>query len=154
MSRVTLKPASPAHIGRIANRMRAADVQECRAMGHSPKQALRGALTASTMAWTACVDGEPHAMFGLVVTNALCGHGSPWMLGSEEIYRHPREMIRMGPRFLKLFSDLTPSMSGLVGAGNDRAIRLLRRWGFLVNREGVILFAGVEMIPFEYQGAA
>lgn len=149
MSRVTIRPASAGHIGRVAYKMREADVIECRAMGHSPKQALRSALTASTMAWTAFVGGEPHAVFGLVITNALCGHGSPWMLGSEEIYRHPREMIRMGPRFLKLFSDSTPTMSGYCWAGNDRAIRLLRRWGFLVNREGVIVFAGVEMIPFE-----
>jgi hypothetical protein len=147
-SRVELRPASPAHIGTIARRMREHDVAECAAFGHTPKQALRGALASSSIAFTAFADGRAEAMMGLVVTNALCGEGSPWMLGSEAIYDHPREMIRMGPRILALMADSTPSMSGLVGAGNARAIRLLRRWGFAV---GDVSSArcGVSFVSFE-----
>ena len=127
--------------------MREWDIAECRAFGHAPKQALRGALSASSLAMTAFVDGRAEAMFGLVVTNALCGHGAPWMLGTDAIYRHPREMIGMGPAMLGLFTDSTPSLSGLVAKGNARAIRLLRRWGFKVEG-GDQVFAGVEMLPF------
>jgi hypothetical protein len=131
--------------------MRPDDVIECSAFGHTPKQALRLALQTSSICLTAFVDDRPEAMMGLVVNNALCGEGAPWMLGTEAIYDHPREMIRMGPRILKLFSDSTPAMTGLVGSGNVRAIRLLRRWGFTIGL-GVIVFAGVELIPFEYDG--
>lgn len=144
---IELVRASPAHVGRIANRMRAADVAECAAMGFTPKRALRYSLQASSEAWTAKVDGVPEAMFGLVVTSALSGTGRPWMLGSEAIYQHPREMIRGGERFIKHWLDSTPSLSNYVSAGNHRAIRLLRRWGCKIGEE-VIMFAGMEFVTF------
>lgn len=124
--------------------MREADRIEC--FGR-PKAALRRALVTSSVAYTAFVDGEAEAMFGLVVHSALGGEGLPWMLGSEAIYDHPREMLRTVPRFLDMFSDSTPRLSGLVGRTNDRAIRMLRRWGFQIGRE-VILSTGVEFLSF------
>ncbi len=128
--------------------MREWDIAECRAFGHAPKQALRGALSASSLAMTAFVDGRAEAMFGLVVTNALCGAGSPWMLGTDAIYRHPREMIRMGPGWLRVMGDVAPGLSGMVAAGNARAIRLLRHWGFAVG-DAAVDCAGVAMLAFE-----
>lgn len=131
--------------------MRDHDVIECAAFGHTPKQALRGALAASSIAFTAFADGRAEAMMGLVVTNALCGAGSPWMLGSEAIYDHPREMIRTGPRVLALMADSTPSLGGLVGRDNVRAIRLLRKWGFAVgdvpSARGGVSFVSYEKEP-------
>jgi ribosomal protein S18 acetylase RimI-like enzyme len=147
-NRVTVIPASPAHVGAIAGRMREMDRIECRAMGHTPKQALRSGLIASTHAYTATVDGKPEAMFGLVVTNALCGQGAPWMLGSEAIYAHPRAMMRGAPIVLADFFDSTRHLSNVVAVQNTRAIRFLRRLGFEIRKE-VILFAGVEFHPFD-----
>ena len=144
---ITLRSASPAHIGTIARRMRDADRIECAAMGHAPKQALRLALTSSSFACTAFVAGRAEAMFGLVVTNALCGEGAPWMLGTEAIYDHPRAMIRQGPGWLRLMADSTPRLSGLVAAANARAIRLLRGWGFVVG-EVPIDRGGVSFVTF------
>ena len=127
--------------------MRPADIAECAAMGFTPKAALRRSLVASSEAWTAKVDGVPEAMFGLVITNALCGTGRPWMLGSEAIYRHPRAMIRGGDAILRRWLDSTPSLSNYVSSGNHRAIRLLRRWGCKIGEE-VIMFAGMEFVMF------
>ncbi|MEN2791561.1 hypothetical protein ABC974_18140 [Sphingomonas oligophenolica] len=140
-------PASPAHVGRIASRMRADDVIECAAMGHRPKQALRDGLTASSLCFTALVDGRPEAMFGLVVTNALAGEGTPWMLGTEAIYRHPRAMLRWGPRFVAAMLDSTPVLSNLVSVDNVRAIRFLRRLGFSIGKDR-IMFASTEFVTF------
>jgi ribosomal protein S18 acetylase RimI-like enzyme len=140
-------PASPAHIGRIANRMRADDVIECAAMGHRPKQALRDGLAASSLCFTALVDGRPEAMFGLVVTNALAGEGTPWMLGTDAIYRHPRTMLRWAPRFLAAMLDSTPALGNLVSVDNVRAIRFLRRLGFSIGKDR-ILFASTEFVAF------
>lgn len=145
---MTLRPASGAHIGTIARRMRDHDVRECAGFGHTPRQALRLALTTSSMAWTACVGDRAEAMFGLVVTSALGGEGAPWMLGTDEIYRHPRELIRWGPGIVGAMADSTARLSGLVGMGNARAVRLLRAWGFQVGME-VILSGGVEFVTFE-----
>jgi len=119
--------------------MREADVVECRAMGHSPKQALRDGLIASSLCLTALVDGRPEAMFGLVVTSALAGEGTPWMLGTEAIYDHPRAMLRWGPRFVAAMLDSTPALSNLVSVGNERAIRMLRRWGFTLSGDPIMI---------------
>lgn len=144
---IELVRATPAHVGRIANRMRAADVIECAAMGHSPKAALRSGLMNSSEVWTAKANGVPEAMFGVVVTSALGGLGAPWMLGTDEIYRHPRQMIRWGNSILNRWLDSTPHLSNYVSTGNHSAIRLLRRWGCTFGRE-VITFTGTEFVTF------
>ena len=127
--------------------MRADDVTECAAMGHAPKQALRDGLIASTLSFTALVDGRPEAMFGLVVTSALNGEGTPWMLGTDAIYDHPRAMLRWGPRFVAAMLDSTPALSNLVAVDNVRAIRFLRRLGFSIG-EDRIMFASTEFVTF------
>ena len=144
---IELVRATPAHVGRIANRMRDADVLECAAMGHSPKAALRSGLMNSSEVWTAKVNGVPEAMFGVVVTSALGGLGTPWMLGTDEIYRHPRQMIRWGTQIVKSWRKQTPHMENYVAATNGRAIRLLRRWGFRISGE-VQVFGAVEFHRF------
>jgi hypothetical protein len=142
---ITLVPASPAHIGTIAARMRAADRIECVAMGLSPKGALRSGLRASSLCLTAKVDGRAEAMIGLVVANALCGEGVPWLLGTEAVYDHPRAMLRRGPRILAAMLDSTPRLSNLVAVQNIRAIRFLRRLGFAMGGE-VIMHGGTGFI--------
>lgn len=128
--------------------MRAADVLECKAMGFAPKQALRFSLAQSSEAWTAKVDGVPEAIFGLVITNALCGAGKPWMLGSDAIYDHPREMLKSGHYLLQSWLDSMRTLEGYVWSGNDRAIRMLRRWGCSIEKGGDLLFAGTEFYTF------
>ena len=116
-------------------------------MGFTPKRALRHSLQCSSEAWTAKLDGVPIAMLGLVITNALCGEGRPWLLGSEAVYSQSRAMIRLGNTTLHRWLDSTPTLSNYVSTGNDRAIRLLRRWGCQIGEE-VIMFAGVEFVTF------
>ena len=129
---IEIVPASPAHIGAIAHRMRAEDRLECAAFGHSPKSALRNGYRASTESWTAKVDGVPHAMFGLVPVSILEGEYTPWFLGSDETYRHPRDMIATGEALVSYWLDSSKKLSNVVMSTNVRAIRLLRRWGFSI----------------------
>jgi hypothetical protein len=120
------------------------DRVECAAFGHSPKQALRRGLIESDMAWTALVDGTPSAMFGLVTVSAIEGLGRPWFLGSDEVYRHGRTMLALGPRVLARMLDSSNHLSSLVSSANGRAIRLLERWGFTVEDDEQV----VGGIPF------
>jgi hypothetical protein len=144
---IELVPASPIHVGPIATRMREIDRIECQAMGKSPKQALRAGLYTSDDCVTAMVDGVPEAMFGLVIESALSGRGTPWFLGTDEVYRNPRAMLAVGPQIIAGWRDSTPSLHNLVARENVRAIRMLRAWGFAVWEE-VILTAGVEFVRF------
>jgi len=73
------------------------------------------------------------------VNSALAGEGTPWMLGTEAIYEHPRAMLRWGPRFVAAMLDSTPALSNLVSVGNERAIRMLRRWGFTLSGDPIMI---------------
>lgn len=150
-SRVRLVPAEWRHINRVAANMRAIDAQECRAMGREPKQALRAAFMTSEKAWTALVDGVPHAMFGVVVESLIDRIGTPWFLGTDEVYRHAREMIQWGPGILSRMGDSSRHLRNLVSTDNGRAIRLLKRWGFTVAVDEVIV-RGVAFRSFERVG--
>jgi hypothetical protein len=134
-----LVKATPRHVGRIAARMRAIDRAECAAMGRSPKEALRLGLMTSDRAVTAMVDGQPEAMFGVVVQSALTGEGLAWMLGTDEVYSHGRQLLTMGPGLIRDLGDSCRRLANIISAGNGKAIRLLKRWGFTVDDDELMV---------------
>lgn len=127
--------------------MRAEDVRECAAMGHGPKQALRMGLRASIVALTAMVDGRPEAMLGVAPINLMEDLGSPWMLGTDVVMDHGRELLAWGPGIVAGLHRYFARLENLVSADNGKAIRLLRRWGFEV-ADDVRLIGGVEFVTF------
>lgn len=145
--RVRIIPASPAHVGRVANRMREIDRLETGAKGRSPKAAVRLSLRSSTWACTVLLDGEPVAMFGVVAASLIEDKGRPWFLGSDDVYRHGRDMLLYGERTIaKMHGDFR-RLENVVSSGNVRAIRLLRRWGFVVEGEEIMV-GGVPFVSF------
>ena len=83
----------------------------------------------------------------LVVVSAIEGLGRPWMLGTDAIYRHGRDLVTLGPVVLTRMLDSTPVLRNLVSATNGRAIRLLVRWGFVVE-QGEAMIGGVPFREF------
>lgn len=144
-SRIRIVPAAFRHVNFIARRMRTIDRLEVEAFGRTPKQALRHGLLSSSKAWTALVDLEPHAMFGVVEQNALTGDAVPWFLGTDEVYKHGRELLMWGRSILKHMGD-SRRLSNYVSSDNHRAIRLLQAWGFTVADEVI----EVGNVPFRY----
>lgn len=116
-------------------------------MGRTPKQALRQALLTSEKAWTALVDGKPEAMFGVVVEDLISGEATPWFLGTNEVYRHGRELLMWGPGLLRRMGD-SRRLSNFVSTRNRPAIRLLKRWGFTVGEVETVI-RGVPFVHFE-----
>jgi hypothetical protein len=150
-SRVSVVPAERRHINTIANRLREIDREECAAMGRTAKQAMRLAHTTSAKAWTALVDGRPEAMFGVLVEDLIGGIGTPWFLGTDEVYRHGRELLMWGAGFVSRLSDSSRTLRNLVSAQNRQAIRLLQHWGFTVEENEVVV-RGVAFRHFEKVG--
>ena len=141
-------PAKVWHCATISARIRDIDRMECEAFGHTPKQSLRNGFWNSDRVWTATVDGRPEAMFGVVVQSALCGEGVPWMLGTDAIYRHGRELVLHGPSLVKALLESVPRLANMVSADNHAAIRLLRRWGFTIGGDRVLV-GGIPFLRFE-----
>jgi hypothetical protein len=123
-------PASPAHVGTLAARMRQIDRLECRIMGHSPKEALRMCLRYSTLAYTAKVDGRAEAMFGVSAVSLLAGEGSPWLLMTDDAIRQAKSLVRDARRYSDLMQCVFPVLRNHVHADNHVAIRWLQRLGY------------------------
>lgn len=123
-------PASPAHVGTIALRMREIDRLECAIMGRTPKQALRASLMASSLAWTAKVDGRPEAMFGAAAVSLMDREGSPWLLLTEAGAREAKSLVRDGRRYADLMQAEYSVLANVVHADNHLACRWLERLGF------------------------
>lgn len=144
---IEIVAASPAHVGRIANRMREADREECEAYGRSPKEALRLGLRSSVLASTALVDGSPEGMFGVAPLNALEGTGRPWMLATDAASHCARELLDLGPPVIEAMHRRFARLENYVSIRNRRAIRMLMAWGFEIGDE-TMEFGGVEFREF------
>jgi hypothetical protein len=144
---VQLVPAKPTHVGPIANRMRADDVREAAAFGRTPKSALRLGIRASVDCYTVMIDGKPEGIMGLFPANALEREGRPWMLGTEELYGHPRAWLKLMPLMVARWQQSCRFLSNYVAKDNVRAIRLLKKCGFVLG-EGPS-FGGVEFLLFQ-----
>lgn len=142
-----LVAAEASHIPFLAENMREYDRVECWASGHVPAAALSHALRASLWALTAIVDDHPHAMMGVVSRNMAEGVGVPWMLGTDRVYDHARDMIRNAPAVIGEMHTTFPILENLVSAGNDRAIRFLRHVGFEI-WDDVIMVGGTAFFRF------
>jgi hypothetical protein len=139
MSAILLVPGHRDHVLRLAPRLRAIDRIECRAMGREPEQALYHGLAASARTWTALCEGEPHAMFGVVVESVAGRDAIPWFLGSSIVAQHGRALVEQGPAILQAMHRHGARLRNFVSSDNRQAIRLLERWGFTVEHEPVVM---------------
>jgi hypothetical protein len=130
--------------------MREADRNECAAFGKSPKQALRWSLRTSLHAMTALDDGgRVLAMMGVSTTDLLNGIGSPWFLGTDDVFRYGKDLLSRGPGIIAGWHETFPLMENLVSTDNHRAIRMLKAWGACVGGKAAI-HGGVEFVPFRF----
>lgn len=130
--------ARPNHVGSIACRMRAIDRLECATMGHSPKDALRLGLMASSIVWTAKVDGRPEAMFGACPVSAVEGRARVWMLMTDTAALYHKALVRLGWRYTQALHEHFLVLENYVHADNDVAIRWLARLGYAIGPVDVI----------------
>ena len=143
---IEIIPASPAHVGTIAVRMRTMDQLECMTFGHTPKDALRAGLLASSIVWTARINGRPEAMFGAVPLSLLESRARVWMLMTDEATKHARALVRLGRLYTEAMNRDFDILENMVHARNDVSIRWLARLGYAIGQVDVV--NGQPMRPF------
>jgi hypothetical protein len=136
---IALVPGALDHVSCLAARLRPIDRIECAAMGRSADQALRHGLIASAQVWTAMIDDQPHAMFGVVVESATGSDAIPWFLGSDQVARQARALIANGPTIIAAMHRHGRRLRNFVSSDNRQAIRLLTHWGFTVEQNQVVM---------------
>ena len=135
---IEVVPARPSHVGTLARRLLDIDVTECKAMGSSPKDALRTGLVGSTLVWTVKIDGRPEAMMGATPISMTEGTGRPWMLMTDVAQANRKALLRLGRIYTAAMHTHYAALSNWVHADNAQSIRWLSRLGYAVGAVDVI----------------
>ena len=131
MAEVSIVPARPADADELYLHLREADLRECLAYGKPDVLAgIRESMSGSHICWSAWRDTELLAVFGVAPLSFLTGVGSPWMLGTDALDRHPRILSRVTKPYLTHMLGIYPHLLNFVHIDNARSIRWLKRLGF------------------------
>jgi hypothetical protein len=140
--------ASPTleHVDDLTRHMRAADRAEIWASGHwTAEQAILLSLSVTPNPVAALADGRCMGLLGIGVSMLMSRHGSPWLLGHEELPRHAKAILRISRRYIEEAKQEYCHLYNFVDARNQAAIRWLRWLGFdILNAQP----CGIERLPF------
>ena len=129
---VTLEPRH----ADIIPRLRQADVEEIRAMtGTPPELPVTYSIMTSYPGWAAEVNGRTEAVFGAGPGRELPDGGTvgvPWLVGSNEIAKHPVEFFRISMRIIGEMRKHYDLLENWVDARNVLSIRWLDWAGFTI----------------------
>lgn len=150
---VALRALLPGDLEHVAAHMRAADVAEVQALGHSPIQALQTSARISSDTVVAVVDGMPAAVFGVTPVSLLGGEGCPWMLGTDAVPLRRRAVMRISRAYIRSMLQVYPVLSNHVHARNTTAVQWLAHIGFEIKPPVPMGPFGEMFHPFEMRAS-
>ena len=125
---VEYRRPTDADIAELAANLRQQDVAELHALGFANLQhVVHWCVHESEWAWTARVGGGLACIFG------VSPEGAPWMLGTDLVKRHRRNLAREAPHYIRLMLKDHPRLINRVHAANTVAVAWLRRVGFTLH---------------------
>lgn len=131
MVKVTFEPSTDDHADQIAANVRDVDAAEIFATtGGEVIDSLVDGIDASDWALTAFVDGEPACIFGVVTHPKDETLGIPWLLGTDLVTNHAKELLRFTPAFINQMLEGRAAITNMVHAANAPAMRFLNHIGF------------------------
>ena len=147
---IRIVPLEARH-ARIVPHLRQADVEEIRAMtGLEPRIAVAFSIANAAPGWAVEVDGRVEAICGVgpVQAGASCAArdtsasvrvgpvteklGRPWLVGTDEVAKHPVMFYRMSRRIVDAMRARYSQLENWVDARNGLSIRWLKWAGFYV----------------------
>lgn len=135
MADLTVRPPRSTDFPYLADHLRAADRAEVLAACGQVNvlETLVRCAARSSHAWVWAEGETPVAIFGVTPISLLGGVGSPWLLGTDAVFDHPRALMADSRRYLSLVRETYPILYNYVDARNARSIRYLRRLGFTLH---------------------
>jgi hypothetical protein len=122
--------ATAYHARKIAPHIRASDVREIQAMTPLPiGKALEYAVRDSERAWAWVMEGHVICLFGVAPLSMIAGSGSPWMVATEEIYKHRFYFARKSRMWFTRMRRRFNLLWNQVPADDETCIRWLRWLG-------------------------
>lgn len=130
---ITIRPATLEDAHSLAGRLRFADVEELMASsGHEPLEGLLVSLELSVEAYAAELDGEVIALFGVGQHTLDPKCGVPWLLGSDELRRVPKALVKHSAEMVERWLQKWPTLCNFVDARHVESIHWLERMGFIL----------------------
>ena len=121
--RITFEPLKPEH-SRIAAHLRQADIDEINTLnGLPPGVAVAYSIANSEKGAAVFIDGELCAVFGI-------SRGVIWLVGTDEISRHPVAFYRTSRRIFRKLNNGYSKLENFVDARNKPYLRWLQWLGF------------------------
>ena len=139
----------PSDVDYVALNMRMADIIEVGlGTGRSHIDVLKESVKMSSQCWVACHVAVPLCIFGVVPYPAKAGFGIPWMLGTPDMVKHQRALVRDGRRYRDRMQREFHTLVNVVHAGNHTSIQWLKRLGFTLTAPIAVGPTGAPFIPF------
>ncbi|MDX0568327.1 DUF2833 domain-containing protein, partial [Sinorhizobium medicae] len=114
--------------------------------GIDPQFLLPYSIAEGGPAWAFIDDGKCIGLFGVDPVDQHPYFGLVWMVTSDDVFRHRKQILRDSPVWLNKLHDLYPLLGNHVDARNRSHIRWLKWLGFSMLR--VVPEFGVERLPF------
>jgi len=145
---LTIRRAKVADAVSLAPRLRDADRAECfAAAGASPELLLPLQVEQGSYVWAAeDQEGIVQGLFGVDVVKANRHFGTIWMMTSDAVLQHKRDLVRLAPKWLARMHRIRPLLGNRIDARNTLHVRWLRRLGFVFLK--TIPDHGAERRPF------
>jgi hypothetical protein len=143
-------PTTLEHVSHVAKNMREADRIEIMAShGHSPLKALLQGVKISDLVLSAVTESdEPIAILGVAPVCRLTGTGSPWLLGTDEVWTYRRNFVEEPGKILKIMLDLYPNLENYVHCKNRISVRWLKSIGFMFDEPILFPQSGEKFMKF------
>lgn len=133
----TVRPAVISDIPMLLP-LREADRVEIEVTGRVAAAALVESFSASKPhVFTILVDGVPAGVFGAAA--GPNGAGIPWMLGTDDLLKIPRDLVVQGRQWIQYLNQIYPHLENYVHEFNYTSIRWLKAMGFEFPGEFVLL---------------
>lgn len=117
----------------LAEHLRPGDLREIAALGVSPRTAVMESVRASDYVYTAVSEGKILMIFGVSDPLFSMAPASVWALGTPEVSKFKKDMLRVGRSFVQGMLRIYPELENRCDARYSESVRFVRHLGFTVD---------------------
>ena len=115
----------------VGANMREEDIREIAIVSTlMPRVEIVRCFNRSSLCWTAVIDDEPAALFGVAKGAEDANIGIPWLLGTDKTRTVRKAWLQESRRYLEEMRKLHPKLVNYVDVNNGQSVRWLRWLGF------------------------
>jgi|TARA_Y100000310_G_scaffold171987_2_gene172106 hypothetical protein len=130
---IELVDSTVEHAQFLANHLRQEEILEVTAASRlSIYDTIMSSINRSVEVQTVLWDGDVIAIVGLQPHSVLSDKASPWLLTTEEVKRHPRELLRLSRQFLERWIQQYSLLENYIDSRYEPSLRWARKVGFTV----------------------